>query len=340
MINNVFNAVDLEGFIIMKYKKPLIKIIVICLGLFILFEVYISYDEIFARDAYLYSDISRVNSKVSGQVLKVNVHDGQSVRVGYVMFELDCKDQKLKRNTIQANINLQQNFKKSSFIALKLAEEAYKNAQANLELTDRDIIRYRRLHQEKAISDIEYAIKKHILIDQRANLLKYKQGIQKVTTNLINTSNQIKVLQAQEKQVENQIDECKVRAKITGRISNFRLTKGDYVTKGKSLFSIIDNQNWRVIANVKESYLSSVKVGQKVKITTSLTGLHFLTGTVIHKDIVISRPEYSKNTALPNINPNIDWIKLDKRFPVIIRVEQTDLSKYFSVGADAHVWFI
>ncbi|WP_150467891.1 HlyD family secretion protein [Francisella sp. SYW-9] len=324
----------------MKYKKPLIKIILIIVGLFIIYEIYTIYDSAFARDAYLYSDISRVNSKVSGQVLKVNISDGDLVKKGDVLFELDCKDEKLKRNTVQANINFQENYRKSLFTSLKLAEETYKNAQASLELSNRDIARYKGLVKEKAISDVEYAIKMHKYIDQQTNLLKARQAVQKVTSNLINTSDQIKILETQEKQIDNQIDECKVRAKITGKVTNFRLTQGDYVTKGKSLFSIIDNQDWKVIANVKESYLSSVKVGQKVRITTSLTGLHFLTGTVIHKDIAISKPEYSKNTALPDIDPNVDWIKLDKRFPVIIRVDKTDLSKDFSVGADAHVWFI
>lgn len=83
-----------------------------------------------------------------------------------------------------------------------------------------------------------------------------------------------------------------------------------------------------------------MEIGQKVRITTSVTGVHVLTGVVVHKDIAVSRPEYSKNSALSDVNPNVDWIKLDKRFPVIIRINKTDLSKYFSVGADAHVWFI
>lgn len=324
----------------MKYKKPLIKIIVIILSLIILFEVYKSFDEIFARDAYLYSNISRVNSQVSGQVLKINVHDGESVKAGDILFEIDCKDQRLKRDTIQASIDSQENYKKSLFVTLNLAEENYENAKLSLNISDQDILRYKKLLQEKAISDVEYAIKMHKYIDQQTNLLKSKQEVQEVTTNLINTSDQIKILKTQEKQVENQLDECEVRAKITGKITNLRLATGDYVTAGKSLFSIIDNNNWKVIANVKESYLSSVKVGQKVMITTSLTGLHLLRGTVIHKDIAISKPEYSKNTALPDVNPNVDWIKLDKRFPIIIRVDKTDLSNDFSVGADAHVWFI
>jgi multidrug resistance efflux pump len=324
----------------MKYKRPLIKIIFIIIGLFVIFEVYTSFDEIFARDAYLYSNISRVNSKVSGQVLKINVHDGDFVKAGDVLFELDCKDQILKRNTIKVSINLQKNYKKSLFIALKLAEEAYKNAKVNLKIANRDIVRYQKLHQEKAISDIEYATKEHALINIQTGIIKYKQGIQSVTSNLINANDQIKVLQAQEKQVENQIDECKVKARIAGKISNFRLSEGDYVTKGKALFSIIDNKDWVVIANVKESYLSSVSVGQKVRITTSVTGDHFLKGAVIHKDTAVSKPEYSENTALPTVSSYVDWVKLDQRFPVIIKIDDTNLSKDFSVGADAHVWFI
>lgn len=95
-----------------------------------------------------------------------------------------------------------------------------------------------------------------------------------------------------------------------------------------------------VIANVKESYLSSIRVGQKVRITTSVTGLHFLTGIVIHKDTAVSRPEYSQNSALPKVSLYVDWVRLDQRFPVMIKIDKTDLSRDFSVGADAHVWFI
>ncbi|WP_395166832.1 HlyD family secretion protein [Francisella salimarina] len=323
----------------MKYKKPLIKILSIILGLVIVLEIYTSFDAVFVRDAYLYSNISRVNSKVSGQVLIMYVHDGDFVKAGDILFQLDCKDQLLKRNTVKADINFQKNYKKSLFTNLDLAEQDYKNTKVSLELSDQDILRYKRLHQEKAISDIEYAGKQHALINQQSNLLKAKQAVQSVISDLTDTSDRIKILETQEEAIQNQVDECNVRAKITGKITNFRLVKGDYVKKGKPLFSIVDN-DWKVIANVKESYLSEVKIGQKVVITTSLTGLHFLTGTIVDKDVAISKPEYSENTALPDVNPNIDWIKLDKRFPVIIRVNETDLSKDFSVGADAHVWFV
>ncbi|MCF6764449.1 HlyD family efflux transporter periplasmic adaptor subunit [Thiotrichales bacterium 19S3-7] len=312
-----------------------IAIIVICLVIFF----YVTFFGNFTRDAYLYSRFSRVNSLQSNQVIKTYIHNGTMVNKGDTLFTLDDSSLKLQKSILQAQKSQleiqQQDIKKQ----LKLAENQMTVSKNLLNIQKRKTNRFAILSKSNEISKNAYDKSLEALELERSKYITTQTQIANITSNLNNTTSQIKILTAKINQIQYDINQCIVKAKLSGIVSNFRLEPGDYIMKGIPLFSIVNTNEWVVIANVKESDLKNIKKGQQVSIMTSVTGYHLLKGTVMSIGIGIDRPDYSEYQALPNINRLIDWIRLDYRFPVMIQIEPTPYAKDFKLGSDANVWF-
>lgn len=97
----------------------------------------------------------------------------------------------------------------------------------------------------------------------------------------------------EESQVE--LDKMLLVAPFDGVLGKFTISPGDYVTVGQKIVTLTDNMHLRVEYSISEKYLSQVKLGQKVKITTSaypqnvfMGEVKFVSPTVSNEDHTIS----------------------------------------------------
>ncbi|MCF6775514.1 HlyD family secretion protein [Thiotrichales bacterium 19X7-9] len=324
----------------MKIKTSyLLTLFITILVIFIAIFFYVTFFGHFTRDAYLYSRFSRVNALQSNQVEKIFIHDNTIVKKGDILFKLDDSSLILEKNILQAQKQQLELQKIDIQRQLKLAKAQMAVGKKLFEIQKRKTSRYTELSKANEISQNQYDQSLESLEQEHSKYITTQTQVANITANLNNTISQIKVITAKINQVLHNIEQCQVKARLSGIASNFHLEPGDYITKGEPLFSIINTDEWVVIANVKESDLSDIKVGQSVTIMTSVTGFHLLKGTVLSVGKGVNRPEYSAYKALPDISPLVDWIRLDYRFPVIIKLDPTELSKEFRLGSDANVWF-
>lgn len=63
-----------------------------------------------------------------------------------------------------------------------------------------------------------------------------------------------------------QLEYATVRAPCNGIVSKRAVEKGQYISAGQNLCAVVENENLWIIANVKETQLRSIKIGQEVKI--------------------------------------------------------------------------
>lgn len=74
------------------------------------------------------------------------------------------------------------------------------------------------------------------------------------------------------------LEDTKLQAPYTGVITELLVQKGDYINSGQEVATLIDNSQYEVKANIDESELASLEVGQNVEISMeALPGLN-LTG--------------------------------------------------------------
>ena len=118
---------------------------------------------------------------------------------------------------------------------------------------------------------------------------------------------------------------CDILSPVTGYIAQRKAQLGEWVTLSEPLLAVIPlNELW-VDANYKETQLTDVRIGQKVKVRSDLYG-----GNVIYegKVVGINPGTGSVFSALPPQNATGNWIKIVQRVPVRISLDPVQLKKH------------
>ncbi|EKD71690.1 MAG: RND family efflux transporter MFP subunit [uncultured bacterium] len=116
----------------------------------------------------------------------------------------------------------------------------------------------------------------------------------------------LKTKQATAKQSQIEVDKMLLVAPFDGILGEINVSPGDYVTIGQGLVSLTDLRHLHVEYSVAEKYLSQLKIGQKVKLTTNaylgkeFTGtVAFISPTINNSDRTISL--YAEVTNQPQL---------------------------------------
>jgi len=131
---------------------------------------------------------------------------------------------------------------------------------------------------------------------------------------------------AERREAELALEYTQVRAPTSGNISRMRLQPGEWVDAGRPVFSLVEQGNFWIEANLKETQLTDVRIGQNVEIEIDTYPDEIITGTVVS----ISAATGAEFLILPPQNATGNWVKVVQRVPV--RIEMTE-----SLGADRAV---
>jgi multidrug efflux system membrane fusion protein len=120
------------------------------------------------------------------------------------------------------------------------------------------------------------------------------------------------------------LERCTVTAPFDGYVTNLNVSEGEYAKPGAPIFTLIDRRNWYVIANYRESYLKSIWPGKHVEIYLMSNPTRRFEGTVEGIGYGVSPEDTGLNNGLPQIEHTLNWVHLEARFPVRIRVQDPD----------------
>jgi len=114
------------------------------------------------------------------------------------------------------------------------------------------------------------------------------------------------------------LERSAVRASVNGRITNMDLRPGAYVTVGRGVMALIDEDTLRVEGYFEETKLPRIHVNDRA--TVRLLGeTSALSGRVQSIAGGIEDRERSAGTnLLANVNPTFAWVRLAQRIPVRI----------------------
>jgi membrane fusion protein (multidrug efflux system) len=125
-----------------------------------------------------------------------------------------------------------------------------------------------------------------------------------------------------------------VTAPASGWVSNVKLRPGSVIQAGTPALALVEDGNWWVDANFRETDLGRVKPGQKASIKLDMYPGTTLDGVVES----ISAGSGATFSVLPPENATGNWVKVTQRFPVRIKItSQPDADKPLRLGASAAV---
>jgi len=287
-------------------------------------------------DAYIQANIVNIAPQVSGKVSKIFVEDNQHVKKGVPLFYLDPKPFQAALNEAKAKLNntiqqvkvLQASvIAAEALVAQRQAElnNAKKQSQRILTLVKQKL--YPAAEGDTAIRNLKVA--KAALKAAESQLTEAKQKLGKSG----NTNAQIRAAQAAVTQNKIKLHYTKIIAPTSGYIAKFTLRKGSDVTAYQQVFAIIDNSEWWVSANFKETDLKRIRPGQQAKIKVDMYPNILFKGKVAS----ISPGSGASFALLPPEQATGNWVKVTQRFPVRIAILKQHSQYPLRIGASCVV---
>ena len=108
-----------------------------------------------------------------------------------------------------------------------------------------------------------------------------------------------------------------IRANATGKTGKNSMEPGQFVAAGQTLFNLVDNSHFWVMANFKETQLKHLKLGQKVLISLDAYPKEDIVGTISS----FSQATGAKFSLLPPDNATGNFVKVTQRIPVKILLD-------------------
>lgn len=132
----------------------------------------------------------------------------------------------------------------------------------------------------------------------------------------------VDVAQATLKQAQWQLAQTDVRAPVSGWITNLSTRTGNFATTGLPLFALVDSNSFYVMGYFEETKLRHIREGAPAQITL-YSGNIKLQGHVSSIGRAIYDQSVESDSGLvPDIKPNVPWVRLAQRVPVRIEFDQ------------------
>jgi membrane fusion protein, multidrug efflux system len=280
-------------------------------------------------DAYVTGYTHQISSRITGTVEQVLVDDNWHVTAGQPLLKLDPRDyqaalEKDRASYLQAKAQLVQ---ASAQIPLVEAQLAQAQAQVDSSKANSDYLQRTSERNNQLFYQGRGVISKQDL-DTAQSQAEISVATYKANRAALNVASEnVKVAHAQEeaaraqaeaalaqvKSSELQLSYCTVVAPVSGRIAEKTVQTGNRVSVGQALLAVVEDNVW-ILANLKETQLERVRVGQPVEIKIDALPHYRFTGRV---DSL--QPGTGSNFALlPPDNATGNFIKIVQRVPVKI----------------------
>lgn len=256
-----------------------------------------------------------VNTKIPGRVIKILVKEGDTVKAGQLIAQIDSKDLIAKEKQLQAQIaaakaqislarvsTLLQD--KSSSSSLELAHAKLAEAQAQADLMQKSYDRMQKLYEETAISKQQIdditakADTAQAMVAQarasvsaaEASRLQVQVGQENVVSAQAKYDQAIAALE----EVQVNLAETQIKSPCNGTVTSLITDEGELVSSGMPLLTVTDyTDNW-VNLKVPETKIQALVLHQKLEVSAqSIPGKTFA-GEIID---INRKPNFATNRA-------------------------------------------
>jgi len=244
---------------------------------------------------------------ITARIMKLYVDEGDIVKKGDLLCDLDDTIPQSEKIAAQAKVTSAEAHLMLEKFRFKKVRNDYRRAQKGF--TD----------QVVSVQDFDHAEKNYLIA---------KASVSLAAKNLQLAKKDLEV-------IETKLQHTKVYASIHGVIVKRWLYEGDVPRVGQAIFSLYDLDTTWVLANLEETKMERVRLGDPVDI-------HFDTypgKTFQGKVFVIKGAAASEFSLLPQDNATGNYTKVAQRVPLKISIDRTaeNGSFYFFPGMSAEV---
>jgi multidrug resistance efflux pump len=278
-----------------------------------------------------------VASEVAGRVIRVNVHNNQTVKAGDVVFEVDPAPYKIAVYRARADLETTRRQLGASTAGIASAQAALRAAQANETKARQENQRLEGLYREDPgtisvrVLDASRTSREAAISQTaaaRAEVERAKEtegGGEDVNAKLRSAAG---VLEKAELDLSN----TQTRARSAGLITDLRTDVGQFAAAGSPVMTLITIQDIWITADMTENNLGRVRPDTPVSIVLDAVPGEVFEGHVRSVGYGISVGQPAPPGTLPGIQNSRDWLRPAQRFPVIIEFSEQSMSKLLGSG--------
>jgi membrane fusion protein, multidrug efflux system len=329
-----------------KRRLPILilGVLVIVLGGWALQRYLYSRHHVSSDNAQVDGHITTIAPRLSAFIDRVLVDDNQHVRIGDTLVVLDDRDLRVRLEQAQAELRDAQATvgsrgragqaeaqlqvtraqAASASATVAAAESDYKKAAADLE-------RYRGLAAQRIISAQQLDAAQAAFDAAAANLEAVRKqaaaaGSQVSASGaaLRSADARLAAAQAAVEDARLQLSYARITAPASGVIARRNAETGALVEPGQTLMSIVPDAHVWVTANLKETQLAKVRIGDPVEFSVDAYPGRKFSGRVES----LSPATGARFSLLPPDNATGNFTKVVQRVPVKIAVDQPTDSTY------------
>ncbi|GAB6069922.1 HlyD family secretion protein [Thiomicrorhabdus hydrogeniphila] len=298
-------------------KKILILIILIALGLAVFFWWQYQARYPSTDDAYVDANRVYISPQVQGAIQQVKVKPFEQVTKGQLLLRIDPDQFNLDLHQAQAQLSLAQTQAVSAKAEINNVQSQQKELQSEYDYLSIDNKRIKTMTQKGLSSQQAEDESRYKLKEAKSKLEAAESTIKASKAKLAEAQAQITSANVAVNLAKLNLQRTYITAPNNGVLGDFNIQPGQYVNTGEKLFPMIQDDNYWLIANFKETDLPRIKDGQPAKIVLDLAPNLVLTGKVES----ISPASGSAFSMIPSQNATGNWVKVTQRFPIRIHID-------------------
>ncbi len=281
-------------------------------------------------NAFVRGQVTVISPQVSGYVTSVEVQDYQTVQQGQLLVTVDDRIYRQQLEQATANLHAAEaalsnapNTQASAQGTVAQRNAAIASAQASLVQAQANATRARTLFAggwvaQAQIDTTQASLRaaQAAVAEARAATSVAQTGVSSAVVSKASLQAAVEAARAQVGLAQINLDNTRILAPASGRLGEVAVRVGQSVVAGTQLTSLVPNLIW-VNANMKETQLRNIRVGQPVELSVDSLGGQKLKGRVER----ISPATGSEFSIIRPDNATGNYTKVAQRVPVRISID-------------------
>lgn len=221
-----------------------------------------------------------VSSRLSGTIEAISVNEGMRIEAGAPIARLDARE--IEAGLEQARASVENAFHgvHQAKEAIKRSDAEIRRAEIHMEQARRDYERYEKLFERDGVSRRVYEEAWTAFRISEASLQAAENAREAARATLQSAEAALSVTRGRVREVEATFADTRIDAPVGGTVVNRLVEKGEVVSPGTPVATIIDLDDLYVKVYVSEVNLGKIKIGDPARIFTDAFPDRHFTGTV------------------------------------------------------------
>ena len=277
-------------------------------------------------DAVVASDNVSVSPKIMGRISKLYAEEGDSVKKGQLLAELDSVDLLAQKQQVIATKSQTVANKAQAEAKLQFDEKNIKVLQIALEKSKEDYDRAKAQFSGGVITKEQYDHLKKAQETAQAQLDAAQSQILVSKTMIKSAETAVAGAQAQIGVITTQLNNTRLYAPVDGIVAKRWLLTGDIAQPSQSIYTINNNSKFWILVFLEETKMEDLHLGQKAVFSLDTYPDVVFTGKIF----TMGSTTASQFSLIPPNNASGNFTKVTQRIAVKISIDGTESAKKVS----------